>query len=130
MPTRPESWPCSGPGCSATITATGKRGRPAVFCVACQESYRGSSDYRATRLYGLTPDVVATLRALPCGICGAPPGSDGIAHAIDHDHATGRVRGVLCGACNRGIGLLRDSADLLHRAAAYLAGQTDYRPVS
>lgn len=39
---------------------------------------------------------------------------------IDHDHDTGRIRGLLCPNCNRGIGLLRDNADLLRKAAEYI----------
>jgi hypothetical protein len=39
---------------------------------------------------------------------------------IDHDHETGQVRGLLCGPCNRGIGALRHSPDLLRRAMTYL----------
>lgn len=40
---------------------------------------------------------------------------------IDHDHATGKVRGLLCRCCNTGIGMLRDSARLATNAATYLA---------
>lgn len=39
---------------------------------------------------------------------------------LDHDHATGLCRGWLCGNCNRGLGLLRDSPELIRRATAYL----------
>jgi hypothetical protein len=39
---------------------------------------------------------------------------------IDHDHNSGRIRGLLCPNCNRGIGLLQDSPDLLEKAAKYI----------
>ncbi len=40
---------------------------------------------------------------------------------IDHDHETGRVRGVLCMTCNTGIGLLGDNLEGLQRAVDYLS---------
>jgi len=39
---------------------------------------------------------------------------------IDHCHDTGKVRGLLCGDCNTGIGLLREDVANLHRAITYL----------
>jgi len=40
--------------------------------------------------------------------------------AVDHDHITGEVRGLLCKRCNRALGILEDSIELLQRAIQYL----------
>jgi hypothetical protein len=56
-----------------------------------------------------------------CKICGGPlsPG------CVDHCHATGRIRGILCTGCNTGIGGLKDSIPNLLSAIAYLKSGTD-----
>lgn len=57
-----------------------------------------------------------------CAICRSEsPGQKGVAFFIvDHDHTTGKVRGLLCAYCNKGIGRFKDSPDLLRQAACYL----------
>lgn len=59
-----------------------------------------------------------------CAICGTgdPSGNSGRFKyfSVDHCHTTGVVRGLLCNHCNRGIGMLQDSPDILLKAHDYL----------
>lgn len=48
---------------------------------------------------------------------------------VDHDEETGKVRDLLCGACNRGIGIFRHEVVRLHRAAKYLQKHTVVVPL-
>lgn len=53
-----------------------------------------------------------------CAICRRPPRKRRL--HIDHDHATGRVRGLLCYRCNRLLVLAGVTADVLRSAARYV----------
>lgn len=83
-------------------------------------------EYRWLRKYGLTPEAYEAMnlaQAGLCAICGVDmvmrADSDGTLY-VDHDHATGAVRGLLCSLCNAGLGSFRDRPDLLLAAAKYL----------
>lgn len=76
---------------------------------------------RLRRTYGLTEEAFDALLASQggvCAICGGGPGLRG--WHVDHCHSGGHVRGVLCEACNLGLGKFRDNPAALRAAAAYL----------
>ena len=58
-----------------------------------------------------------------CAIC-EKQDTNGKRLAVDHDHKTGKIRGLLCDRCNRGIGLMQESISSLHNAVRYLEGPT------
>ena len=55
-----------------------------------------------------------------CAICKTPPKPGGRRLNVDHDHKTGKVRGLLCHRCNRALPWMSDSSDRLRAAADYL----------
>lgn len=75
------------------------------------------------RKYGITLVEYEQMLAdqdYKCAICQRPAGYDGIELAVDHDHETGEVRGLLCAKCNPMIGYADDSPSILEAAIAYL----------
>lgn len=84
------------------------------------------SERRATN-YGISDTEFDALREKQGGVCAichrAQSASADAQHqnlSVDHDHATGVIRGLLCNRCNRAIGLLQDDPRLLIAAARYL----------
>lgn len=54
-----------------------------------------------------------------CAICYKPDPTNRKL-AVDHDHKTKVIRGLLCGSCNNGLGRFQDDPEILERAAKYL----------
>jgi hypothetical protein len=122
-------------------------------CKACKRSYqrdkserlRGTDEWKSARaryarkrklrdVYGITlEDYEAALERQngQCAICGtSDPGRDSLFFPVDHDHATGDVRGLLCHACNLGVGNFADDPERLIAAAAYLLSSRNLFEVS
>ena len=78
--------------------------------------------YRLKKKYGLTPEtweIKFNDQGRCCAICQTiEPGLKG--WSTDHDHETSQTRSILCGLCNAGIGCLKDSPDILRKAADYI----------
>lgn len=74
--------------------------------------------------YGITQEEYLELlkeQDFKCGICGTQePGGRHSNWHIDHDHSSGKVRGLLCWLCNSGLGKFKDSIEIIDRAANYL----------
>jgi hypothetical protein len=76
------------------------------------------------RHYSLTLsdyDRMKSAQGGKCAICGAEDSRGRGDLHVDHCHATGSVRGLLCTSCNNGLGRFRDSPELLRAAIEYLA---------
>jgi len=55
-----------------------------------------------------------------CAICSMHLSESRTQLCVDHSHKTGKIRGLLCHSCNRGIGLLKDNPAVLKRALTYV----------
>jgi hypothetical protein len=89
-------------------------------CRACAS--RASHGASIEKTFGLSATEYARLFKLQggrCAICRARPRSKRL--AVDHDHATGVVRGLCCKRCNHDLlGAAHDDVEILRRAVAYL----------
>lgn len=97
-------------------------------CVQCDEDararHRVSAKFsRIKKEYGLTREqymlLVSSQRGA-CALCGHTPESHFSLH-VDHCHQSNKVRGLLCGPCNQGIGLLKEDPELFKKAITYLS---------
>jgi len=109
---------------------------PMRFCIECYTENRRLSrsgekpfDKRSSgleRTYGITPEDYNQMLKEQDGRCAICLGDDPkspkrVNHwYIDHCHTTGKIRGLLCNACNRALGNFGDSIETLENAILYL----------
>lgn len=88
----------------------------------CRQCVKDNGQKQRLKKYGLTQEQyeeLLTRQDGKCAVCKTP--MDGVRNEhIDHDHATGQVRGLLCSHCNTAIGKFKDNPDILIAAAQYL----------
>lgn len=73
--------------------------------------------------YGLTLEEVFAAEAVThCEVCSVTldTGDTGTERHFDHDHETGKYRGILCERCNVALGLMRDDAQIIEKMASYV----------
>ena len=102
------------------LAANGK-----IWCDSCSEKYKYNSLYYT---YGLTKqdyDVLFDKQKGVCGICGKSESKvyKGVAWklSVDHDHNTGKIRGLLCNNCNRALGLMQERKEVLYSAIKWIS---------
>jgi hypothetical protein len=114
-------------------TETGKARRRAAYKkrmsdpVKLAAKRRYFRDWKYKHKFGVSADDHDRMLAAQngvCAICKRPEHrkASGVvkALAIDHDHATGKIRGLLCDMCNHALGNFEDDVDRMHIAIAYL----------
>jgi hypothetical protein len=86
------------------------------YCKLCVSAIR-------KRCYGLSPDDYRALlvkQADRCAICKLKESAKGMTLAVDHDHVSSLVRGLLCSNCNNGLGRFKENPQTLMAAARYI----------
>lgn len=98
-------------------------------CKACRAAHYVNSGYSEAvywktilRKYNIDVDNYEKLlkeQDYRCAICKISCEESML--VVDHNHETGRVRGLLCSPCNRGLGFFRDDTEALQTAVGYIS---------
>lgn len=90
------------------------------YCFTCKQDWKLKSKYGISKEES---DILYRNQKGHCLICNNFFYRNKL--VVDHNHKTGKVRGLLCSPCNRGIGLLRDDANVLINAIKYLINENE-----
>lgn len=126
---RNQMWEISCKHCGETHVQNQREIRRNSHPMSCSaykppnKMFEDKRDGIVRRQYGITLaqyDEMCADQNGKCAICGNSDEVEGRRLAIDHCHDSGKVRGLLCGKCNRGLGLFYDNQELLGNAISYL----------
>lgn len=113
--------------CKDCGSTTRKLSRPGPRCATCRRALKAAQKEAAwargiKERYGITAEQYWALYEAQGGSCYICQRATGKVRrlSVDHDHATGYVRGLLCRPCNTVVGRFRDDPDSFDRAAGYL----------
>lgn len=91
-----------------------------------EKNKRKVTSARLVSQYGIDIDTFEAMRFLQdnlCKLCGQPESVKDRELAVDHDHATGEVRGLLCFKCNTALGRVADDVESAKKVLAYITGE-------
>lgn len=99
--------------------------RTSTGCKAeCKKCFRARGREQHLKVsYGITQEQyndMLEVQEFACAICGHKDTMWKINLCVDHDHSTGKVRGLLCDPCNTAIGHLKDDPEIISKALAYV----------
>lgn len=127
--------------CIIRISTERNRADPAAHRAICKRHYyrrtvEQRQDENLRKLHGITREQYLAMLAEQngvCASCGKPEtarNSSGNPKnlAVDHCHATGVIRGLLCHCCNISIGLVKESPEVLRNCATYLEKHAQATP--
>ena len=118
--------------CGQVFKRSGKNGGAARYCSPeCKSAAARTRFYdqrwkHIGRRYGVTASVFESMMERQdgrCAICSLLLDGRGLevgTPQVDHDHANGKLRAILCRPCNTALGMFRDDPATVERAAAYL----------
>lgn len=108
---------------TSKTNADGLRGKCRKCVNSCRRIYMKNNpdikfNMRLKNEYGMTREQYNEELKLSCGMCEICKRK--IKLVIDHNHTTGKYRGLICGQCNSAIGFMQDNPDVADRAVSYL----------
>lgn len=105
----------------------GQRDRQNAYCSQCLSDYYRETETRQHRqrllkVYGITLEEFEAALERQSGVCGICKRKETRGRlSVDHEHSTGRFRGLLCRRCNRGVGVFQDDPILFEAGKEYLS---------